>query len=345
MQFAYTEDQLAIAEAVREMLVDNCTPADMRRLLTSGEAIDDHRWSAIRDMGLIGMCAPESAGGLGLGMVDLVPIAEAAGYVCLPEPLIELAGIVVPLLASLEDDRGWLEKVLRGAKIAVGHPVNPFVNNADHAEALLLDHAGKVHLVEQSAVTLVRQESFDPFRRLFSVEWTPSETTQISNDWGNTAARGALLAAAQLVGIGQRSVDMAVAYAKDRLQFGKPIGSYQAVKHLAANSQVRIEFARPVVHAAAAELRHDSLAARARLSHAKIVAGEAATLATRNAVQIHGAMGMTWEVDLHFWVKRALALCGSWGTAANHMAVVAERIDQLPTGADRTFAGGPDALA
>lgn len=338
MHFAFTEDQNAINEAARAMLVDTCEPADLRRLLDSGEALETARWQTIVEMGLIGMLAPEDAGGLGLGLVDLVGIAEAAGHVALPEPLIEQAGIAIPLLASLDDDRGWLERAVAGEIVAVGHPANPFVSHADSAGALLLDHGGEVHLVERDAVELTRQESFDSLRRLFRVEWTPCAATRVAQGWGDTAERGALLAAAQMIGLGQRAIDMAVAYAKDRHQFGKPIGSYQAVKHLCATAQVKVEFARPVVLAAAAEFGTGGLAARARLAHARIAAGEAADLATRSAVQVHGAMGMTWEVDLHFFLKRAAALKYAWGTSASHMATVIERIRTLPTGADRTFA-------
>lgn len=338
MEFAFTEDQRAITEAAREMLMESCTPADLRRLLDAGTGLDAGRWKTIRDMGLLAICAPEDAGGLGMGPVDLVGIAEAAGYVGLPEPLIEQAGVVVPLLAALEDDKGWLERVLGGDLVSIGHPANPFVADADYAGALLLDHGDELHLVPRENVTLVRQESFDPFRRLFRVDWQPSLATHVGDGWGDTAERGALLAAAQLVGIAQRAIDMAVAYARDRQQFGKPIGSYQAVKHLAANAQVKVEFARPVVHAAAAELSLGTLAARARLAHAKIVAGEAADLATRNAIQIHGAMGMTREVDLHFFVKRALVLRYAWGTSARHFDTVLERITALPAGTDCTFA-------
>lgn len=338
MEFAFTEDQRAITEAARDMLIDSCTPADLRKLLETGTAIDAARWETIREMGLLAMCAPEDAGGLGMGPVDLVGIAEAAGYVGLPEPLIEQAGVVVPLLAELDDDKGWLERILGGETVAIGHPANPFVADADSAGALLLGHGDELHLVAREDVTLVRQESFDAFRRLFRVDWQPTAATQVGSGWGDTAERGALLAAAQLVGISQRAIDMSVAYAQDRQQFGKPIGSYQAVKHLAANAQVKVEFARPVVHAAAAELSLGTLAARARLAHAKIVAGDAADLASRNAIQIHGAMGMTWEVDLHFFVKRALALRYAWGTSASHFETVLERITSLPTGTDCTFA-------
>jgi len=241
MHFAFTEEQRAITEAARELLADCCAPADLRRLLASGEAMDAGRWGQVRDMGLLAACAPESAGGLGLGMADFIGIAEAAGYFALPEPLVELAGVTIPLLASLEDDRGWLARALEGAVIALGHPSSPFVADADSAEALLLCQGEELHLVERGAARLTRQESFDPFRRLFKVDWSPTAATRIGHGWGETAERGAVLAAAQLIGIGQRAIDMAVAYAKDRVQFGKPIGSYQAVKHLAANAQVKVE--------------------------------------------------------------------------------------------------------
>ncbi len=338
MQFAFTEDQLTITEAARDMLVETCTPAELRKQLEAGKPRDDARWSTISEMGLIGMLAPESAGGLGMTMVDLIGIAEAAGYVGLPEPLVEMAGLAVPLLARLEDNRGWLDKALAGAVVAIGHPVNPFVANADSADALLLADGDDIHLIERSDVTLTRVESFDPFRRLFTVEWTPSAATKVGSDWGDTADRGALLAAAEMIGLAQRSIDLAVAYAKDRVQFGKPIGTTQAIKHMVASAQVKVEFARPVVHAAAAELPLGTLASRARVAHAKIAAGSAADVAARMAVQAHGAMGMTWEVDLHFYLKRAFALNYAWGTPAIHSETVMERVAKLRTGPDATFA-------
>ncbi len=338
MQFAFTEDQLTITQAARDMLVETCTPADLRKQLEAGNARDDARWSTISEMGLIGMLAPENAGGLGMTMVDLIGIAEAAGYVGLPEPLVESAGLAVPLLAQLEDNRGWLDKVLAGAVVAIGHPANPFVANADSADALLLADGDDIHLVAPSDVTLTRAESFDPFRRLFTVEWTSSAASKVGSDWGDTADRGALLAAAEMIGLAQRCIDLAVAYAKDRVQFGKPIGTTQAIKHMISSAQVKVEFARPVVHAAAAELPLGTLASKARIAHAKIAAGSAADVAARMAVQAHGAMGMTWEVDLHFFLKRAFALNYAWGTPAALRETVMERVTAVRTGPDATFA-------
>lgn len=338
MDFTFSDDQRAITDAAREMLVEACTPAGLRRMLEARQPIDTARWDTIREMGLLSTLAPEASGGLGLAEIDFVEIAEAAGYVALPEPLVDQAGVAVPLLAALEDNHGWLGRVLDGAIVAVGHPSQLFVADADQAQALLLAHGDELHLVGRNAVELVRQNSFDPFRRLFGVSWHPSADTKVGTGWGPTAERGAVFAAAQMIGLGQRCIDMAVAYAKERTQFGKAIGSTQAVKHMLATAQVKIEFARPVVHAAAAELPLGTLAARARVAHASIAASEAAELAARTAVQAHGAMGITWEVDLHFFLKRAMALKSAWGTPAQHRATVIERMRMLPTGPATTFA-------
>ena len=343
MQFAFTEDQLALSEAAREMLIETCTTASLRAMLKDERTADDDRWRTICEMGLLGMLAPEAVGGMGMGLTDFIGIAEAAGYVALPEPLIELAGITVPLLARLRgegftDPGDLLGAAMGGNLVALGHPANRFVGDADRAIAAVLADGDELHIVEHVDVTLERQESFDPFRRVFAVQWSPSPATLVAADWGDTAQRGALLAAAQLIGLAQRCIDMSVTYAKDRNQFGKPIGSYQAVKHLIANAQVKVEFARPVVHAAAAEMPLGTLAAKARVAHAKIAAGAAADLAARTAVQVHGAMGMTWEVDVHFFLKRIMALRGAWGTEAQHRETVIERIFALPTGPDLTFA-------
>lgn len=349
MHFAFTEDQRAITEAAREMLVESCTPADLRRLLASGEAIDAGRWQTIVDMGLLGIMAPEDRGGLGLGLIDLVGIAEAAGYVALPEPLVELAGVVVPLLAELEDDKSWLARALDGAIVGLhGFDAGPFIIDADIADGLLLNAPGGLHLIDPLSAKLVRQPSFDPFRRLITVDWKPTEVTLIDRYDATLASnirlfeamhRGQVLAAAQLIGLGQRCIDMAVAYAKDRHQFGKPIGSYQAVKHLLATAQVKIEFARPVVHAAAFAPTGDPMGSEIpRVAHAKLAAAEAADLAARTAVQVFGAMGMTNEADVHFFLKRVLALKTVHGTPAQHMASVIYRVLDLPTGPEFTFA-------
>jgi len=258
-------------------------------------------------------------------------VAIAAGYAALPEPLIDHAGVAVPMLV----DAGIA--IPRGT-VAPGHPCNPLVADADTAAALLLADGAAVHLVPTAGVRLTRRESIDPFRRLFAVEWQPAASTQIADTgWDRAFDHGALFAAAQLLGLAQRAIDLSVAYTKERQQFGKPIGSFQAVKHLLATAQVKVEFARPVVLAAAALLADASALAPARISHAKLAATRAAEIATHAAVQVHGAMGYSWEVDVHFVLKRALALGQAWGTPGLHKRRIAAHIQNAPFGPDRTF--------
>lgn len=327
------------AETARALLADTCTSERLRRQLADGAARDEARWAAIVETGLTLVLLPEAAGGLGLGAVDFALVAEAAGYCALPEPLVESAGVAAPMLAAI--DPGARVLADPAATVAIGHPANPFVADADTAAALLLHHEGETHLLQPDAVRLTRQESVDPFRRLYRVDWTPSAATRIDDDparWAQALDHGALFVAAQALGLAQRSVDIAVAYAKERQQFGKPIGTYQAVKHHLASAQVAIEFARPVVLAAAADVARHDAHARARVSHAKIVATEAADTAARASLQVHGAMGYSWEVDVHFVLKRALALANAWGTPAFHRARIDARVFGHPVGPDQTFA-------
>jgi hypothetical protein len=127
---------------------------------------------------------------------------------------------------------------------------------------------------------------------------------------------------AVLVGVADRLIAMAAQYANERSQFGKPIGSFQAVKHQLADALVRVEFARPVVYRAAWSLAEGDPDAGLHASMAKAMASEAATVAARTALQVHGAIGYTWEHDLHLWMKRAWALAAAWGDAAAHRARV-----------------------
>lgn len=348
MDFAPSDEQRMAAESVRALLSDLCTGADLRRLLSTGAARDVVRWDGLAAMGLPGLMTPEHAGGMGLREIDLALVAEACGYAALPEPMVEHAGVGAPLLAALSDDpraRRWLDAAVSGdAAIAVGHPINPFVADADSAAVLLIARADGLHLVETAAAQLTRHRSVDPFRRLFTVTFEPSPETRVAEagEAGPLMAlaldRGALFAAAFGVGLAQRAVDMAAAYAKDRIQFGRPIGVNQGVKHLLASCQTRIEFARPVVHAAAIQIGQQDIFSRARVSHAKLAALGAAEQAARAAIQVHGAMGYSWEVDAHFYLKRSLALAGAWGDEAFHRARVAERTFAAPLGPAHTFA-------
>lgn len=337
MDFTLNDEQRMFSETARQLFADTCTPDDWRRQMVSGSLIERDRWAAIAETGLTGVLLPEDAGGLGLGELDFAMVAEAAGYYALPDPLVESAGIAAPMLA----------KALPGAEVladpativAIAHPVNPLVADAEAAQAILAMKDGESLLVERANARLTRRNSIDPFRRLYQVDFDTAKAVKlVVADWDLALDRGALFAAAQGLGLAQRAVDLAVDYAKQRQQFGKPIGSYQAVKHHLASAQVAIEFARPVVLAAAADIAAGDRHSRARISHAKIVALEAAETAARASIQVHGAMGYSWEVDVHLFLKRALALTNSWGTPHFHRMRIVQRMANEPLGPDRTFA-------
>ena len=336
MDFTFSEEQLMFAETARSLFADRCTPDHWRKMMEVGSAFDDARWEAIVETGLTLVLLPEAAGGIGLGESDFALIAREAGYVALPEPLVESAGVAAPMLAAIDPGHDLLADPAR--VLAIAHPANPYVLGADRADAILLEQDGMAFLAAPHQVTLTPQASIDPFRRLFKVDWDPANVAALGKaDWDLALDRAALFNAAMGLGLAQRSVDMAVAYAAERQQFGKPIGSYQAVKHHLASAQVAIEFAKPVVAAAAAEISARDVQARARVSHAKLVALEAADQASRASIQVHGAMGYSWEVDVHLFHKRALALTPTWGTPAFHRSRIAARVFTQPMGPDHSF--------
>ena len=176
---------------------------------------------------------------------------------------------------------------------------------------------------------LVRAASIDPLRRLF-------RRTGTGGTDGRMLDIAALMTAAQLIGGAGRMLEFATSYALLRKQFGQPIGAFQAVKHHLATTALKIEFARPVLLRAAYAAEHRHARAGLHISHAKIAATDAAINAAETSIQVHGAMGYTYEVDLHYWVKRAWALGGAWGDRSYHE----HRLAQAVIG--KTVALGPD---
>jgi alkylation response protein AidB-like acyl-CoA dehydrogenase len=208
------------------------------------------------------------------------------------------------------------------------------VGGADGADG------AEIHVVDSATVTVRAVSSLDPTRRLGVPHWRATEDTLVAS--GPSAAgairrltdRAAVSTGAELLGLTGRMITLAADYAKVRRQFGAPIGSFQAVKHLLAGAQVALEFARPVVYAAAWAIDEGLPHASRSASTAKALASEAALEAARVSLQVHGAIGYTWECDLHLFLKRAWALSEAWGSAAHHRMLV---LDSLVAG------GAPEA--
>ncbi len=336
MDFTFTQEQRLFQESVRGLLSRECTADYIRSSWDSDSGRSDELWGKLAELGLLGVLVPEAHGGLGMTEMDLVLALEETGRAALPEPVAETAAVAAPLLAELQDNAvaaRHLAAIAEGkSRVAVGHAVNPFVADAHVADLLLMQSGDEIHALAPGAATLVAQPGSDPSRRLSRVDWQPSESTCVaSGERGRdllVAAldRGAVAVAAQQVGVAQQLVDLAVAYACEREQFGKPIGSFQAIKHLLANVAVRIEFARPVLARAAFSVSTGAASRSTDASHAKAAACEAAVAAAKTSLQVHGAIGYTWEVDLQIWMKKAWALDKSWGSPSFHRARIAEAL-------------------
>ncbi len=336
MHFDFSEDQLLFQRTVRDFLEKECTPARVREQWATETGRSPELWKKLAELGVCGLLVPRAHEGMGMDEIDFVLLLEEAGRAALAEPLIATAAVGVPLIVGLgaEDlcDR-WLKAVAVGeAILAVGHPVSPFVSDAHVAQLILLTHADEVHAVPRDDVRLTRQVANDPSRRIFSVEWNPSRTTRVATGTRSrdllaaVLERGALGCAAQALGVTERLVEMAVAYARQREQFGKPIGSFQAVKHMLADVKVRLEYARPLVYRAAHSVARSVAGRGLHVSMAKAAACETAVRAGRVALQGHGAIGYTWEQDLHIWMRRAWSLEQAWGLGSFHRKRVADVI-------------------
>lgn len=337
MDFTYTEDQLLFRDAARKYLVVTATPELSRSMWDTKTGRSSKSFAAFAEQGFTGLMISEAEGGLACTELDWALIAQEVGYHGVPESLLATACMGVGLLNSLPQSHplrsAWLPRILQGqARVAVHHPIDPLVADAHVAHLLLLVHGDEVHAVERAAVEVEFSASVDPSRRLHRVIWTASAATRIAQ--GKLALdladdllnRGALVTAAQLLGLASRMMDLGVDYSSERKQFGKPIGSFQAVKHLMADVAVAIEFAKPVLNRAAYAVAHRLADRAVHVSHAKLACGEAAALAARHAMQVHGAMGYTWEMDLQIFMKRAWALDASWGTRGFHKQRVAQAV-------------------
>ena len=348
MRFALSDEQIEFRDAVAGLLADTCGPDDIRAAWADpvlagggpggGEGRVPAAWSALGEMGVLGICVPEAHGGLGMTDEDLVPLLVEVGRACLPDPVSSTAGVTVGLLrdaapAGIAGD--WLPRIAAG-EVAIGVGFGPdrdgggapTVAAASSVDAFLLFDRGEAHLVPPSAVHLTPLDSVDGARHLARVAWNPSEATLVVGSSSGSEAgfaatnvafdRAALGAAAMLVGLSQRMLAITVLYATERQQFGVPIGTFQAVKHHLADASLAVEFALPLVLRAANSLALGDPEAAAHVSMAKAKASEAAKGAAAASLQVHGAIGYTVECDLHLYMKRAWALAVRYGDAEFH---------------------------
>ncbi|WP_438487429.1 acyl-CoA dehydrogenase family protein [Streptomyces sp. S186] len=306
MDFQLTEDQRALRDGARELLAGRFG-RDRLRAAVDAPAPDRGLWRELAGAGFFALRLPEADGGVGLGLPEAVLVFEEAGRALLPGPLV--AG---QLLAGAVDGVATGERIVA---LCDGAADPVLWEHPDHCDALVFvdggapERAGAVYGSAPAEVARAPFASVDPLTPLARVTGRPRTTPLPGLDASRLRREAALLTAAEQLGSAGRTVETAVAYARQRTQFGAPIGSFQAVKHLCAGMLVRSELARAAVYAAA--VTGDAL----DIAGAKLLADEAAVGNARDCLQVHGGMGFTWEAEVHLHLKRAWLRAERWGGA------------------------------
>ncbi len=323
MHFELTPEQRGFARSLDDLLAGADTPSVVRAWAGGDPGPGLKLWARLADLGVTGLLVPEAAGGLGATATDLVVAFEALGRHAVPGPWVEAVALL-PRLLDGGDHHDLLTSVASGESLVsvATAPRTPYALDADvAARTFVLDGTGL-----REAVVGALHPSVDPARRLFDLAAGAVVATPGPDAVAAAEDLATLACSAQLLGLGERLLASAVAYVQQRTQFGRPVGSYQAVKHALADVRVGLDFARPLVHGAALAVGGDTGARD--VSAAKVRAGSAAYRAARTALQVHGAIGYTAEYDLGLWILKARALVGAWGTATEHRARILSALTQ-----------------
>lgn len=321
MKFDLDTQQRDFAASIDAALSVADVPAAARAWAAGNHGPGLAVWSTLAELGVTALAVSEKYDGIGAHPVDLVVALEGLGKWAVPGPVVESVAVAPVLLSSHEDGAEPSTRLASGELIATvaAPPIAPRALDADIAGLVLI--ADDIGVREAQAGA--QHESIDASRRVFDVQ---PKAAGISLDTSRAIDFGVLAISAQLIGAGQALLDRAVAYAKQRSQFGRPIGSYQAVKHKLADVHIALELARPLVYGAALSLADQYPTAARDASAAKVAAAKAAYLAARSALQTHGAIGFTAEYDLSLWILKVRALTSAWGTSEWHRARVLEAL-------------------
>ncbi|WP_326807539.1 acyl-CoA/acyl-ACP dehydrogenase [Streptomyces sp. NBC_01775] len=344
MRFVPDEDHRTYTATVRRLLAD-AEPVKAARAWAAGEHGPGRElWRTLADTGLTALAMAEEHGGMGWYPPELASAFVEIGRTGAPGPLVESVALAGALSAGLtgtagtsgpaEGERGLLERLLSGGTLAtVAGPAGSYAGSAGSyagpAGPYAVDAhlAGAVFVLDGDALLPARAgevfTSLDPTRRLVRCEAAPARSRQpVPADTARLRALATLLTAAQVLGAGRALLEGSVRYAGQRTQFGRPVGSFQAVKHQLADVAIALEFATPLLYGAALTVRGDAAADPRDLPAAKLACTRAAHLASRVALQVHGALGYTGEYDLTLLIRKARALRSAWGTASECEAAV-----------------------
>ncbi len=355
MQFGLSESQQILKDNARKFFAGECPIAEVRRLMEAPTAYDATLWTKMAEQGFTGITSPEEFGGLGLGKVELVLLMEEAGFALLPGPFFSTVAFAAPIFETIgtaEQKKKYLAPICAGqarstvAVLESGASWDPtdlqmsardgkltgqklFVTDAAVADSIIVVVRNGVFVADAKApgITITPMSSMDITRKQYAVKFnnTPAEKLGELNALDRAFDISTAALVAELVGGMQRCLDLTVQYAKTRKQFGKPIGSFQAVQHQCADMYLETESSRSAAYYAAWALEENAPDAATAVSIAKMYASDAARSVGNHGIQIHGGMGFTWENDLHLYYRRAKASETMFGDATFHR----ERIARL----------------
>ncbi|HWZ30179.1 MAG TPA: acyl-CoA dehydrogenase family protein [Bryobacteraceae bacterium] len=352
MQFGLSESQKILQSNARKFFAAECPMADVRRIMETDTAHDEKLWHHMAEQGFLGVVIPEDAGGMGLGMVELAALAEEMGRALVPgafisnllaasaihaagskKHLAEIAsGKTKATLALLESSAKWDADAvemsgLKGEKM--------FVPDAGIADVIVVAARDRgelaLYAVDGKSATKTPMPSMDLTRRLYKIDFSGGGELLARGDAARKALDraldiGTVALCAEITGGMQRTMEIAVEYAKTRKQFGKPIGQYQAVQHQCADMLLWTESSRSAALYAAWALENGVPDARAAVSVAKVYASDACREVGNRGVQVQGGMGFTWENDTHLYYRRAKASEIAFGDASFHRERIAKLV-------------------
>ncbi|HEV2990621.1 MAG TPA: acyl-CoA dehydrogenase family protein [Candidatus Angelobacter sp.] len=361
MQFGLSESQQILKDNARKFFAGECPITEVRRLMETPTAYDASLWTKMAEQGFTGIISPEEYGGLGLGKVELILLMEEAGFALLPGPFFSTVALAAPIFDTLgtpDQKKKYLSPICNGqarstvAMLEAGASWDPddlqisardgkltgqklFVTDAAVADSIIVVARNGIFVVDAKApgLTVTPMSSMDITRKQYALKFsnTPAEKLGELNALNHALDISTAALVGELVGGMQRCLDLTVQYAKTRKQFGKPIGSFQAVQHQCSDMYLETESSRSAAYYAAWALEENAPDAATAVSIAKMYASDASRTVGNRGIQIHGGMGFTWENDLHLYYRRAKASETALGDATFHRERIARLV--IDTGA------------
>ena len=328
MEFGLSEEQHELAATVRALLSKRADPRAVRAAMASPSGYDEALWTMlVEQIGAAALGIPENYDGAGFSLFESLVVLEEVGRSLAPSPLLSSLVTAEALLAGADDaaKARLLPRIAAGEVAAFVDGSGDAVLDGDLATVLVAATDDGLVEVDVESVTRTRVGSVDQTLRFAHVDLTGASTTPIGDAVAareRAALVGAVGAAALATGLSARALEMTVAYSKDRVQFGRRIGSFQALKHRMADLLVLVEMSRSASWAASYAVSTSADNA-AELAHvAKSYCGEAVAQVAGETIQLHGGIAITWEHDAHLVFKRAHALGQLFGQAHQHRALI-----------------------